>query len=212
MTVTKIEVQKNNREKVNVYIDGKYSFSLTMNGFVGSGLKEWVDIDEEEIKNLKSFDSSSHAVLSAIDIVSHSMKTEKELRKRLKDKGFLDEAAGYAIDKMKEYGYVDDDFYVSSYITSKAIPNGWGEQKITYELIKKGIEKDKIREKLEELYPDDIKINIAVEAAEKYAVRLKGMEPKKARQKIYQHLIAKGFSFDEAKEACIKTMEGDCWE
>lgn len=209
MKVDKIEIQKNNKEKANIFIDGKYSFSITLNGLLDAGIHEGDELTEEAIETIRLKDAPGLAFLKAIDIASYSMKTEKELIKKLKEKKFPDEAINAAVIKMKEYGYIDDSSYASSYITSRAIPNGWGEQKIISMLLQKGIDMEVIKEKIDEAFTDDIKIQAALEVAKKYAARLDGVEPKKARQKLYQHLASKGYKYDIIKSVCNEIMSNN---
>lgn len=208
MKIDKIEVQKNNKEKVNIYADGKYAFSLTFNGLLESKIHEGDELTEEQAEKIKNKDAPGLATLKAIDILSYSMKTEKELIRKLKEKKFPDEAILHAVEKMKTYGYIDDSAYVSSYITSKAIPNNWGEQKIISMLLQKGVDINVIKEKMEEVYSDDDKLSSATRAAEKYARKLSGIDSKKAKQKLYQHLMSKGYKYDVIKQVCRKVLEG----
>ena len=76
MIVTKIEIQKRNKEKVNIYVDDKYSFSLTLNGLVESGLKEKANISEEEINALKIKDEPKLAVQQALNTVLQHLSSE----------------------------------------------------------------------------------------------------------------------------------------
>jgi len=212
MKIDRIEIQKNNTEKANVYIDGKYSFSLSINGLLESGMHEGDEISSERLEEIKSSDAPRLALLKATDIISHSMKTESEITRKLKEKKFDDDAVEYAISKLKEYGYVDDEAYVAAYISSRAIPNCWGEQKIISMLIKKGIDKSIIKNKLEECLPEEVRESNILEAAEKYVQRLDKYDKKKKRQKLYQYLASKGYGYDVIKKTCSKILEEEYYE
>lgn len=209
MKIDKIEIQKNNKEKANIYVDGKYSFSMTLNGLLDSKLHEGDELAEDQIEMLKNSDAPALAVLKSIDIISYSMKTEKELIRKLKEKKFSDEAINHAVEKMKEYGYIDDRAYTVSYINSRAIPNGWGEQKIISMLLQKGIEMEIIKEKLEEAYPEDKETEIALKVAKKYFAKISSEDPKKARQKLYGHMAARGYKYDIIKHVCRNIFNSD---
>jgi len=196
MKITKLEIQKNNKEKINVHIDGKYSFSVTSNTALDYKLKENMDISEAVIEEIKEKDLPKLAVLHAINILSYASKTEQELKIKLKQKGYDEHAIEYAIEKIKKYGYIDDESYVESFIKNKAIPNGWGEQKILVALIKKGIDKDIIRDKLNNLYSDEEKIENIMEIAEKQLRKIKDTDKNKRKQKLYRYLLSKGYSYD----------------
>lgn len=209
MVVTKIEIQKRNKEKVNIYVDDKYSFSLTLNGFVESGLKEKANISEEEINALKIKDEPKLAVQQALNILSYSMKTESELVRKLTEKGFSEKAVNYAVEKLKGYKYLDDSVYVSMYITTRAIPNNWGDQKIISNLLQKGVDINLIKEKINELYSYDEKKDSIKKVAEKYYQKLKDDDEKKKKQKLYRYLASKGYSYDLISSTISSLYESD---
>lgn len=202
MVITKIEIQKRNKEKVNIYVDDEYSFSLTLNGLLESRLNKGDEITQDVIDRWSSKDEPNLAFNKAYEIISaYGMKTEKELRKKLAEKGFSEPSVDYAIERMKGYGYTDDAQYSRSYIQSHAIPQRWGEQKIISHLLQKGVEMETIRNAIAEVYSEDQKQEAIFEAAEKYARKLKGEDKRKDRQKLYSHLASKGFSYDLISEA-----------
>ena len=209
MIITKIEIQKRNKEKANIHIDGKYAFSLTVNGLLECGLKEGSEISIDDIEKIRGEDEPSLAVMQALNTISHSMKTEKELRQKLKDKKFSDAAIEHAIQKVKNYGYIDDSSYVVSYIQSKAMPNGWGEQKIISMLLKKGIDMQLVKDKIAECYSEEDMEDNAMNVAKKYYAKLKGEDSRKNKQKLYGHLISKGFKYDIASSVCRKLFDDD---
>lgn len=197
MKVTKIETQKRNKEKVNIYVDNKYLFSLTLNGLLASHLKEGSEITDSQIEELKIEDEPKLAFQHALNIISYSMKTEFELVKKLREKEFSEPSIEQAVQKLKGYKYIDDDIYVTMYIKTKAIPNNWGEQKIISKLLQKGVDINLIKQKIEELYSYDEKKNAITKVAEKYVEKLpKDEDILKKKQKLYRYLAGKGYSYE----------------
>lgn len=197
MKVTKIETQKRNKEKVNIYVDNKYLFSLTLNGLLASHLKEGLEITDSQIEELKIEDEPKLAFQHALNIISYSMKTEFELVKKLREKEFSEPSIEQAVQKLKGYKYIDDDIYVTMYIKTKAIPNNWGEQKIISKLLQKGVDINLIKQKIEELYSYDEKKNAITKVAEKYVEKLPIDEDiLKKKQKLYRYLAGKGYSYE----------------
>lgn len=213
MIITKIEIQKRNKEKVNIYVDDKYSFSLTVNGLIDSKIKEKEEITQEKIEQLKRKDSPQLALIQASNILSYTMNTERDLRMKLKKKGFDDEAIDFAVEKMKSCGYVNDENYATAYIETRAIPEGWGEQKIIANLLKKGIDISIIKEKIAELYTDDKKKELVLDIASKYLKKIEKEEYFKKKQKLYRHLASKGYSYDLINFACNELLKrSDAYE
>lgn len=206
MKITKCEIQKNNQEKVNIYIEDKYSFSISLNTFLEYGLKANTEISEEEIEKIKQKDSPQLAFIKLVDYMSYGPRTESEIRKKLKEKQFDDNAIDYAINKANKYGYIDDDKYLIQYIQQKAIPNRWGEQKIIANLYPKGIDINKIKKAIEMYYPQDEKIDNAITLAEKKLKNLSSKEPSVQKQKLYSFLASRGYNYTIIKEVINKVM------
>ena len=52
MEITKLEIQKNNKDRVNLYLDEKYYSGISLELVVREHLKVGLDIDEEYLRNL----------------------------------------------------------------------------------------------------------------------------------------------------------------
>ena len=65
------------------------------------------------------------------------MKTEKDVRDFLRRKGYLQEVSDYVVEKMKGYGYLDDEAYARAYAESAGKRKG--SRLIRMELKRKGV-------------------------------------------------------------------------
>ena len=86
-----------------------------------------------EIKNAK---------MKALHILSKMDKTEADLRAGLSRTGFSDEAVGAAIAYVKSYGYINDQAYAEKYVM--CYKEKKSKQKMKYELLQKGIDREMI--------------------------------------------------------------------
>jgi regulatory protein len=156
MVITNIETQKHNKDKVNIFIDGEYSFSLLTKECGDNYLYVGKELSEFEIHKLKNNNQKELAVNEIVNILSYGMKTEYELRKKLEEKGFDEEAITYAISKGIQHNYIDDEKYANCYIKERAIPNKWGSNKVFYLLQQKGIDKCIIQNAIDNLMSEDV--------------------------------------------------------
>ena len=116
MIVTKIQQQKKDPSKYNIYIDGEYAFALVMADIAYFKLKEDFPIDEEKYKFIINETVYIKAQSRALDFLGYKMRTEKEVRRKLQDEGYIDDVIERVIEFMKKYGYIDDLKYAQSYI------------------------------------------------------------------------------------------------
>ncbi len=201
MKITKIQVQKNNKNKVNIYVDEVYNFSLSINFLISSAINVGDEIDQEKINLFKKQDGSNLAFLEILRISTKGIKTEKEFKDRLRRKEFTDEDIESAVIKAKDLRYIDDQNYAECYIRDKCLFSKWGERKITSSLIQKGIPLDLIKSILEELINEDIKIEQAKELADKKRNSLSKYDEREQNNKIYAFLISRGFTYDIISKA-----------
>ncbi len=202
--ITKIEVGKRNKERVNVYIDEEYAFSINMELVYKFGLKEKQEIDKEKILNIAISENFSKCKEVALNIVERSYKTEKEIRDKLFLKDFDGDIIEKTIEFLKEYKFIDDSKFVKMYVKDHI--KSQGQNKIKYGLIQKGIDKILIDEALEEIDRDD-EFNIAFTLCEKKYLSIIKRESDefKVKNKVIRYLLGRGYDYDIAKE-CIREV------
>ena len=99
--ITKIEVQKRNKDRSNVYIDNDYAFSLSNELVYKEGLKLNEKIDIERINAIAKEDNYIKCKTTALRIVEKSYKSEKELVDKLILKGYDNESINKILLMMK---------------------------------------------------------------------------------------------------------------
>ena len=205
MTITEISVQKRNKKRCNVYIDGNFCCALFVITVMSHGLKVGMEISEEELNTI-AFESEKESAQSyAFDYVSKYFKTEKQLREKLLQKGYLPAIVDYVVNKVKEYGYINDENFAKAYLESGKIKKG--EKLLKYELKAKGISED-ILEDLEISEEEEL----AVCKKESVKFFQKAEKSRENVQKLYAKLARKGFSFEIIKKAVNFVLKEDLSE
>lgn len=121
------------------------------------------------------------------------------MRKYLKDKGFLQNAIDFAVEKLKEYNYINDNNYAKNFIAIKQ--NSKGKKAIFFELKTKGVEENIIKKNLESVENQD---EILLALAQKFVKNKQNDE--KLKEKLFRHLVAKGFGFEEINGVIKKVL------
>ncbi|BCZ47906.1 hypothetical protein psyc5s11_39730 [Clostridium gelidum] len=206
--ITKIEIQKRNKERVNLFLDGEYAFSLSIELVYKEGLNRNDEIDSEKLKILAEHESQIRCKNSALRIIEKSCKTEKEVRDKLILKGYEDNSINKSIKFLKEYNFINDSNYTKAFIREKL--KSQGSQKIKYTLIQKGISKENIEEELSDLNKENEK-NIALNIAKKKfdIIKKKENDNYKISGKLYRYLISKGYEYDITSEVVKEIMSLD---
>jgi len=201
MEITEIKkIGKGQRYYLTMSDDRKFVIEAEV--LVKNKLKTGQEFDEEGLKEIL-FENGDYASFDrALTYLEKGIQTEKGIREYLKRKGYLDESIDKTIEKLLEYGYINDEIYVENYI--KTYGNRKGKKLLRFELLKKGVKQEIIDEKLENMFSFDDEKNTCIILAEKY---LKSKEVDlKTRQKLFAYLMGKGFSSSVINEV-IKELK-----
>ena len=206
--ITKIEIQKRNKERVNLFLDGEYAFSISVELVYKEGLKTKDEIDSEKLKIIAEHESQVRCKNSALRIIEKSWKTEKEVRDKLILKGYEDNSINKSIEFLKEYNFINDSNYTKAFIRDKL--KSQGSQKIKYTLIQKGISKENIDEELSNLNKESEKSTALNLAKKKFdIIKKKENDNYKISGKLYRYLISKGYEYDVTSEVVKEIMSLD---
>ncbi|WP_066892811.1 recombination regulator RecX [Clostridium nigeriense] len=206
--ITKIEVQKRNKDRANIYIDNEYAFSLSNELVYKEGLKTNEKINIEEIQVIAKEDNYLKCKNTALRIVEKTFKSEKELRDKLILKGYENEEIDKTIKFLKKYSFISDDNYTKMYVKDKSRLQG--KKKIKYDLMKKGISENIIEEEISNIDRDDERETAYNLAIKKYNTIAKREDDKfKLSQKLYRYLLTKGYDYDTVSYAVKKVTTID---
>ena len=209
--ITKIEIQKNNKDRVNIYLDGEYALAINAELVYKENLKVKDDVDISKLQEIAEKESYIRCKESAIKIIERSYKTEKEIRDKLKQKGYEEKQINNSIDFLNEYDFINDNTYAKAFIKDKL--SSKGSQKIKYDLMKKGIAKDIIEEnliKVDKNEEKEVALNVGRKKYE--SIRRKESDNYKLSGKLYMFLISRGYAYDIVKDVVKEIMSLDEFE
>lgn len=193
--ITKIEVQKRKKDRVNIYIDDEYCFSCSAELIFSHSLKTGNSANIQELQDLVTEDNYIKAKNYALKVIERNCKSEDEIYKKLALKDYGELAINKVMEFLKEYGLVDDVKYTEMYVNEKCKTQG--KKKIKYELLRKGISEEIIDSKISSV--NEINLNNLSEVMKKKYEVLSRYEnnPLKLYKKMYSFLMSKGYSYDE---------------
>ncbi|OLS02538.1 regulatory protein RecX [Tissierella creatinophila] len=193
MKITDIEPQRK-KDRVNIYIDHKFAFGLSLELKYIYDLKIDKDIDDDFIENVLKEEEARKAINTALNFLSYRQRSEREIRNKLKEKGYEKDYIERAIYFCKNQNYIDDESFAVNFVKDKINLNKFGTQRLKRELILKGIDGDIIESVLVE--EDDDEYERALQIATKKYSTYKDDDKNKIYRKLGGFLQRKGYSFD----------------
>ncbi|MBR4858475.1 MAG: regulatory protein RecX [Clostridia bacterium] len=139
----KISVAKGKQNKIHVSCDGEYTFTVDAEYWFSSPYhgREIIE-DDEELTAFYEAVGSRCAFIAGLRLLSYRDHSSKELVSKLIQKGHRREYSEKAVEKLSEYGYVNDERYASYLATSLLERKGMNANAIRSELLRKGISRE----------------------------------------------------------------------
>lgn len=194
MTVTKIEPLSKTRYKV--YLDGQFAFTLYKGELSRYHIEE-ESVMEDEVYGILQKLVIKRAKLRAMHLLTDMGRTESQLRTKLKQGGYTEEAAEAAIQYVKSFGYINDAEYTRSFIDSRKEKKS--KKELYAALIQKGVSPEIIEQVFEETDYGEEDSRQAIEAL----MRKRNYHPEtadaKEKQKMMGYLMRKGFSYQDVR-------------
>jgi len=206
--ITKIEAQKRNKERVNIYIDEDYAFSLSAELVYKEGLVAKMEVDSERLGKIATEEGFLKCKEAALRTIERTYKTEKEMRDKLILKEFDINLIDRTLEFLKEYNLLNDENYVKMYVKDKI--KSEGQNKIKYALMRKGINEELIREEIAKFNDGSQKEAAYDLAVKKYNLLAKREDDKyKISQKLYRFLTTRGYDYSVVSEVVKKVINSE---
>ena len=190
--------------RYDVYVDEQFLGTFEAEILARHSLKTGQSFDEDFFEELKLENGDYACFNRSLGLLGKSMKTEKMLKDFLREKKYPRSSIDKAINKLKDYGYINDEAfcenYINCYFSSKS------RRKLKYDLLLKGVKEDIIDEKLDELLPSTQERDNLLALSEKF-MRNRDFD-QKTKQKFFSHFAGKGYDFSEISNVWEEIQNG----
>ena len=192
LKITDIRQGVKNPERVNVFVNGKYSFSLEISQVVDFKIKAGQEISEERLEELKRASEFGKLYQRTLEWALTRPRSSREIkdylfrkvREKKLDEGYIEEI----VQKLKKKNYINDEAFSKWYVQNRFVKKGISKKRLKMELMKKGISAEIIEESLNERNDEEEILKI--------------IEKKRGRyddEKLIQYLCRQGFSYQLAQ-------------
>lgn len=193
--ITAITAQVKNKKRCNIFIDDEFFAGVSLETVFKERLKVGMEVDQKALADIIYSSDKVEAVEKAVNYCSKSLKTKKQVKTYLLNKGYDIDIVWYCIDKLSEYNLINDQEYAKRYLESTS--KNQGKRLAEYKLMMKGLKKEDVS-----IIYEDLEINSNANAKQ---IALKYMRNKELTKeniaKTYRYLISRGFSYEEANYA-----------
>ncbi|WP_017728964.1 recombination regulator RecX [Halalkalibacterium ligniniphilum] len=217
--ITRIVIQKRNNERFNVYVDRgngeEYGFSVDQNVLVKRGLKKGLEIEKNELDRIIYDDEIMKAFHLCLNYLSFRMRSEKEIKNYLLEKGREQPIIDEVIERLKMQNLVNDRAFAKAYVHTKQKTTSKGPQLLKQELKAKGVGETFIEEALS-AYSHEEQKEFLKKWIEKQSQRSTKDSAAVFKRKLGNRLLQKGFSYSVIESAMeqvnLEIDENEEWE
>ena len=202
MTKTVTAMVPKAKNKVQIYLDGQYGFSLSKVLAQEIGLDE--PLQEDRIRELIERDQQLTAYKQALRLLSHRPRTERELRIRYSRKGMSEQVQEAALERLKLEGLVDDAAFTQSWIENRMEFRPRGAWALRSELRSKGVAREIIEIALQDFDEEGAAQRAAAEGARRY----KHLSPDIFRRRLSAYLSRRGFAYQMVAPLVAQHLAG----
>ena len=192
-TITAIEAQKRGKERVNVFLDGTFAFSLGIEVAAEQGLHLGQVLSDPQIEKLASVDLFGKCLNAALRFLSYRPRSEAEIKMRLRRK-FEEQTIDRVILHLKAGHMVDDVAFAQFWMENREPFSPRSKRMLKLELRLKGIEPEVIADVVDGIDEEEA----AYRAAERRARPWAKEERNDFRKKLGAFLGRRGFSYEVA--------------
>ncbi len=206
-TITALEWQKRNKERVNLYLDGEFAFGLS--AIEAAKLRKGQTLSQAEITALRHEDAVQQAVDRAANFLSYRPRSTQEVRRNLSQKGTPPPVIEVTIERLNALGYLDDCEFARYWVKNRNTFKPRGPRALRYELRQKGVSSAVINETIDEMVDEDV---AACEAARSKVRGLRGNSHREFKRRLSNFLQRRGFNYstiNNALEQLIEELETD---
>lgn len=196
--ITKIEVQKKNKERFNLYLDGEFEMGIDMDTYIHFNLKKDQIVEAQDMEKIQNYDQYRQAVNTAIQYISYRKRTDHEVIKHLQKKEVSELVIAKVIEYCHDKRLIDHNDYANSLKNTMILTTDKGPGIFKEKLREAGVEQIIIDDYVER-YEAEQPLEAIVKVANKILRQKKGPIVKR-KEKLTQSLIQKGYSFEKIKE------------
>lgn len=196
--ITKIKVQKKNKDRYSIFTDNgkgeEYAFSVDEDVLIKYQLKKGMELDDLSVTEVLFQDDIRKAYNTAIQYLSHRMRSEGEVREHLSKKEISESTIQEVIHRLFQHKFLDDVEFSKAFVRTQMNTTDKGPGAVKMELKEKGIKAVVIDEVMGE-YSYERQVEKSIQLGSKFILKNSKDSSRILKQKLEQFLLRKGYPF-----------------
>ena len=193
--ITRLVYQKRNKNRVSIFLDDAYAFSLP--DVLASALQIGQHLDDDEIARLRAQDDRQRAMDKALRLIARRPRSQHEIDQALKQADYAADIRKQVIARLIEMAYLNDLEFARWWVSNRSQFSPRSIRALQQELYQKGVPAAIIAQALAHL--DDE--TLAIAAGQQRSYRWRHLARADFDKKMLGYLQRRGFSYPAARFA-----------
>lgn len=192
--ITSIQVQKNNKERYSIFVDGEFLLGVAEQTLLEYNLRKGVKITSAFFRKLQRKEGRFKVKSYMMKRLGRRDHARRELFNKAIRKDYPEDVINSVLDELEEKGYLNETQFAEKFAADKGKYSKWGPAKIMAHLLKKGISKPlaerSIKKAFEDVDLEETFFNLVLKRKRRF---LREEDPYKRKKKVLNHLARKGY-------------------
>ena len=195
-TITRLQVQKHNQERVNVFLDDEYAFAVALD--IAVELRKGQELDPAAIARLRDADTLAQAYARAARYLGSRPRSQAEIERYLRSKEYDAGVIAATVERLLAQGYLDDAAFAQYWRENRDRFRPRSSAALRAELRQKGVDRADVDEALDGLDEEAA----AWAAVASKLTRWQELPADEFNQKVSAFLARRGFSYATSRAVC----------
>jgi len=189
--ITALRAKKGRGKRIDIFLDGKFAFSLEADVAAKEGLQVEQMLSADEVDTLTRSDHFQCCFNAAVRYLGYRPRSEAELRKKLGQRGFDRDTQEVAVTRLKDQGLVDDMAFAQFWKENRETFNPRSRWLTRLEMRRKGLDDSIIDQVVATIDDDDTAYRVALNKVRS----LPQSDYQDFRRRLGEYLRRSGFSY-----------------
>lgn len=199
--ITQLKVQKRDKDRVSVFLDGEYAFSVSI--LAAANLRREQELSESEIAKLRREGDAHLAYQRAVRYLGYRPRSVAETERYLAGKGYASDVVTEVVQRLEKQGYLDDEAFAQFWVENRQQFRPRSRRALAHELRQKGVAPDVIDAAIEDVGDTDA----AWAAVHSKLVRWAEQDEFEFRQSVMAYLSRRGFGYGVCREVADRAWD-----
>ena len=191
MNITDIKAQVKTAGRYSIFVDGKYSFSLSDVALLEQQVRVGQELTKERVAELKQLSSDDKLYGLTLRFLSIRPRSEWEVHTYLQRKQASPALVSSILNRLSKDGYINDISFAQAWVASRRLLRPASKRKLQQELRSKRVSDEVIGQVLAGDETDERQVlrELVAKKRARYADEVK----------LMQYLVRQGFSYEDVK-------------